>query len=644
MRLPSLSPNGCSPQRIRRRDLGEPHLPDTEVAQIMSTMLHRESMPLQPLWKKQLLASAAVALLLLIIVSALYTQNRHREWALRREQAESRLYLAFELITREVRRVRADALYLANRRDLREFVSGSTSTREDLAADFLELVRQKELYDQIRVLDMSGREALRVNFAESSAAVVNESDLQDKSDRYYFQESKNLRAGAIFVSDFDLNQEHGAIEQPLKPVIRFVAPIADLQNQVAGLLVVNYLGDALLKELDTRTIPGATLLLRNDGHYIRGIHEKDAWGWLLGHDRTFATQFPEMWRRLGESNEFQLSAAGAFSSLVIPLGIVAGDGDRPILESDTPQPAPQDAIRVVSYLPRTQVFATSNGLLQRLMVLSMGVFALTLILIRAWARATHARRQQAVLIAESEERLRELSSRLLRIQEEERRSISREIHDELGQQVTAINLDLKLAQRQLSDRTVGDNRSADASAAPDAVAEHLARAIGENETLLQTLHEFARRVRPAVLDDLGLRDAMESHVMEFRTRTQVETELCFDCDPNQLPTVIADNVFRLVQESLNNVAKHAKATHVEVLLSTSQNQLDKDSELLVMIRDNGCGKIDEGQPNRLGLIGMRERVDLLHGSFHVDSEVGTGTSIIIKLPLSESHKESSPCR
>jgi len=130
---------------------------------------------------------------------------------------------------------------------------------------------------------------------------------------------------------------------------------------------------------------------------------------------------------------------------------------------------------------------------------------------------------------------------------------------------------------------------ADAAATTHAVADHLERAIGENETLLQTLHEFARRVRPAVLDDLGLRDAMESHVMEFRTRTQVETVLRFDCDPNQLPTVIADNVFRLVQESLNNVAKHAKATHVEVLLSTQQKHHDKDSELLVMIRDNGCG-------------------------------------------------------
>ena len=113
-----------------------------------------------------------------------------------------------------------------------------------------------------------------------------------------------------------------------------------------------------------------------------------------------------------------------------------------------------------------------------------------------------SRQLQNQQIAISEERLRELSSRLLRIQEDERRAISREIHDELGQQATAINLDLKLADRNIES---------------EQARSHLERAIRENEQLLQTLHAFATRVRPAVLDDLGLRDALQSHLWEFHS-------------------------------------------------------------------------------------------------------------------------------
>ncbi|MCA9217401.1 MAG: hypothetical protein KDB27_30240, partial [Planctomycetales bacterium] len=550
----------------------------------------------------------------------LYFQSRQREWALRREQAQHRLNIAYELISREVQRVRSDSTYLASRDELRRFVSGDESVRNKLENDFMLFVQQKELYDQLRVLNLDGREILRVNFPDGKAAAVSADKLQDKSGRYYFQEARTLLPSEIFVSEFDLNEEHGTIERPFKPVIRFLTPVTDEDQQVRAFVALNFLGKDLLSDLDDTSLGGYLLLLRPDGHYIRGADQDDAWGWLLGHDRTFAAQFAKEWHALDHTSECRLSAAGAFASTLIPLGRVGGNGHRrwqPVskesLVSNTDDT--QDSITAVSYLPRESVFAASNELLHRLLIFGCGVIGLAVVFTRAWAKATWSRQLQSHRIATSEERLRELSSRLLRIQEEERRAISREIHDEFGQQATAINLDLKLAQRNIGS---------------DKAAPHLQRAIDENETLLRTLHEFAKRVRPAILDDLGLKKAIESQLSDFEQRTMVQVHSSIVLPDTGIPDEIADNAFRLIQESLNNVAKHAGATKVDVELSVSNRS---QRELRIAVRDDGRGHGEPTGQKRLGLVGMRERVDLLGGTMTIQSEQDQGSAVEISIPI-----------
>ena len=243
------------------------------------------------------------------------------------------------------------------------------------------------------------------------------------------------------------------------------------------------------------------------------------------------------------------------------------------------------------------------------MFIPVAVFA------RFWAKATGTRELQARRIAASEEKLRDLSSRLLRIQEDERRAISREIHDEFGQQVTAINLDLKLAERNIE---------------AGRAKPHLVRAVSENETLLHSLHEFATRLRPAVLDDLGLLDAVESHLEEFQQRTGIDVEAELEFSSVEIPVDVADHAYRLLQESLNNVLKHAQATRVRVAMSVAG---DDPSYLFVSVRDNGRGYAAHNHRGGLGLIGMRERVELLAGELRTHSDLDRGTLIEIKLPI-----------
>ena len=457
------------------------------------------------IFKRQLAVCVIFAVLLGIIVTSLYVQNRRREWTLRTEQAKHRLDVAFELISRELDSVRADALFLADQLPVRRFVQGDVSQLKGIQTEYRSFIRRKQTYDQIRLLDLRGRETVRVNFTREGAVSVLPSELQDKSDRYYFRDAVSLRGGEVLVSDFDLNLEYGQLEDPLKPVIRFVTPVVDEQQTAQGFLVLNYLGARLLRDLDNSTIPGYTMLLRYDGNYLRSPQQNDSWGWLLGHDRTFATQFPSEWSRIDELDNCELTPNGAFAARRIPLG-------KPRSESEDPTGTDneRDSIIAVSYLPHDQVFAASQSILKRLLFLAGSIFVPVALLARYWAHAMMSRQLQNHKIAVSEERLRELSSRLLRIQEDERRAISREIHDELGQQATAINLDLKLADRNIQS---------------EQARSHLQRAIRENEQLLRTLHAFATRVRPAVLDDLGLRDALESHLWEFQQRTSIQVGL-----------------------------------------------------------------------------------------------------------------------
>jgi signal transduction histidine kinase len=349
----------------------------------------------------------------------------------------------------------------------------------------------------------------------------------------------------------------------------------------------------------------------------------DEWGWLLGHDRSFARMYPAAWPGV------QCSADS-----LTEVGYVASRRVRflptePPVDGTGTVSAGADAGRfevlLVSMLPRPQVWALSNQLLGRLLLLA-GLITLPFsALARFWAIASVRRQQQHTRILASEKQLRELSARLLRIQEDERRAISREIHDELGQQVTAINLDLKLAGRDVTSV---------------AARNQLQRAVRESELLLESLHRFAQRVRPSILDDLGLVEAINSHVRDFQQRTGIKVEVQHDdlCKAS-IGEVQSENVFRLLQESLTNVARHANASHVQVELYCVPSE--SPTMLALTVADDGNGRLlkpaADGQ--RLGVLGMQERVTLLNGRIDFDSKDDCGTVVRIQIPLYANNKE-----
>jgi signal transduction histidine kinase len=217
-----------------------------------------------------------------------------------------------------------------------------------------------------------------------------------------------------------------------------------------------------------------------------------------------------------------------------------------------------------------------------------------------------------------QEELRLLSRQLLSAQEEERKMISRELHDQIAQTLTGINVRLA----SLKTESTLNNKG-------------LQKKISSTQRLVEKsvdiVHRFARELRPTVLDDLGLIPALHSFMKSFAARTGVRTSLTAFAAVEQLATAKRTVLFRVAQEALTNVARHAHASRVEV-------SIQKLSDCICMrIKDDGKSfqvqrvLLAQGSKH-LGLLGMRERLEMVGGRFDVESVAGTGTTIQAQIP------------
>lgn len=586
-------------------------LSQTEDATLIASHDSNRLSPFSPAVLARLLTLVAVAGCVLGgVVVVIYVQERNHEAVLLREQGTQRVNQEFAFLSGEIESVRSDVLYLAEQETLQRFLSGQEDARRELEHDYVRFATRRTVYDQIRFLDTIGKEVIRVNFRRGQTEIVPEEKLQEKSDRYYYRDALNLKAGEVFVSEFDLNVEHGKIERPLEPVLRFLTPVIDREGNTRGLLALNYSGDHLLRRLNELLLPGATLLVNSSGHYVQGPTPNDAWGWLLGHSQTFPKHFPLTWHHIAGESEGQFrTREGMFTFRRVSFR-ESPTISRSESRTESGHSAP---LILVAFLPPNLQYAVSTKLLKQLMWLYAGAMTLLVIWGWYWARSAAIRRRQAKSISDSEARLRTLSDQLLVAQEEERRTISRELHDELGQQVTAISLDLRSAARQ-SDaaRTLS----------------LLERAIEETDHLLKSVHEVASRVRPSVLDDLGLHDAVESLTSEIGRRSDLTVTANLDFGKWHVPPKIGENVYRILQEGLMNVVKHGRTKQASVTIAVTPIHLH------MTLEDQGIG-FDPQQRDisRLGILGMRERTELLGGHFTLASEPGVGTRISVSIPL-----------
>ncbi len=216
----------------------------------------------------------------------------------------------------------------------------------------------------------------------------------------------------------------------------------------------------------------------------------------------------------------------------------------------------------------------------------------------------------------SYQQLQELTAHLHRVREEERTRIAREIHDELGQQLTGLKMDASWIGKKIAM----EDKS---------VKEKLGNMISLIDETVKTVRRIASELRPGILDDLGLLPALEWQCEEFEKRTGIKSHFQTDLSDFNPERNLSTNIFRLYQEALTNIARHANATSVETLVE------QRDGHLWLIIRDNGQGfDLEEvKKKHSLGLIGMKERALMLRGELSIESDTSAGTVIILKIPL-----------
>jgi PAS domain S-box-containing protein len=231
-------------------------------------------------------------------------------------------------------------------------------------------------------------------------------------------------------------------------------------------------------------------------------------------------------------------------------------------------------------------------------------------------------RERTAQLEESQSRLRQLSAHLQAAREEERARIAREIHDELGQILTVLKIDLVSVQRMLNNPG-------------QPVQDKLKTMLQLIDTTVQQVRRIATELRPGLLDDLGLAAAIEWQLNEFQERTEIRCEITVNLDDSALDIDSRLALFRIFQETLTNIARHSRANLVTVRLE------EADKQVILIVSDNGRGITDEdiAQSRSFGLLGMRERVHLLNGTFSIQGVPGQGTTITVHLPFEKTQTQ-----
>ena len=232
-------------------------------------------------------------------------------------------------------------------------------------------------------------------------------------------------------------------------------------------------------------------------------------------------------------------------------------------------------------------------------------------------------------LKESREQLRNLSRHINAAREEERTRISREIHDELGQKLTVLKMSVSRLRQALPRE-------------PEALRSSASAILESIDGLLRTVRDLSTELRPVVLDHLGLVEAIKWQARQFESRTGIACGIRSRLDGVAVDPNRSTDLFRVVQEALTNVVRHARATRVQIQL------LREAGDLLLEVSDNGQGiqQEDGSRQASLGLLGIRERIQALGGTVEISSTSGSGTRLRVRIPLvaKETGHEEDPDR
>ncbi len=563
------------------------------------------------LWWRFLLLTLPVTALV-ILSSYLFFQSEHQtNLATVRLETAHHIESQAKNIEAEIERAVKHVLLLASHKEIIETLNGDQEAHSDMRDSFSSFAQHLGVYDQIRLLDQHGHETLRINFADGKTDITSTESLQDKSNMAYFTQTIAMPGQNVFISKFTLNIEHGEIEIPHKPVIRYATPVINMAGEKIGVVVLNFLGKVLINRyLDATNVTGENMLLNANSFFIHTEDENKTWGSILDgrEDQYLADRFPDVWNSIvDEQNGQLLTSQGLFTFATI--------APYELLKQEEPRGAGAGDWIIVSYISDRELYGDSDSSLQ-LLGTSLILLILWAILTWLWSSSEMRRQQAHLKLVQLHKQERYLVRRQMTIQEEERRSLALSLHDDMGQSLTSIQAYVAAITKAVAK---------DSFHKVDNNIRHI-RDITSH--IQQSVRSHLQDLRPASLDRLGLSAAIEDMLREFARRESVKPDFVCKQDLPELREQKNIHLFRIVQEALTNIAKYAQAEHVSICLNVSKNHLN------LKIIDDGCGMVVVEETG-LGLLGMRERTALLQGEINIESALDKGTCIHVIIPIQD---------
>ncbi|MGB6166928.1 MAG: ATP-binding protein [Geitlerinemataceae cyanobacterium] len=347
----------------------------------------------------------------------LHDNNFQYEKKLLEKQVEIELKIQTQSIDDIFQSLSSDLLTASQQKNLKNFWSGSATLRSNLVQDGVAFLQQKEIYNQISVLDLEGREILRLNYNQGNPQLVAPDRLQSKEDRAYFQEAIALDRGKIFISALELNRDNQQIERPFKPTIRLATPIFDGNGNKRGILVLNYLAENLrdsLRQADAVS-PGDISLLNRAGFWLQSSNPNNEWGFQLPQrrDKTFANAYPQAWQQISVSQSGQVETPrGLFVFTTVDPARAAAGANPELTANPYSIVTTGKPWKLVSHIEPTILQTRSRQLGKPLLTFYGGLLALTALGAGALAMGRVKQRLADLQLGEFAQREKILSSRL----------------------------------------------------------------------------------------------------------------------------------------------------------------------------------------------------------------------------------------
>ena len=366
--------------------------------------------------KRALIIYIPLVILLVGVTLVIYNTEVKTERTLIEDNEWHQMEQLVTTILHDFDMVTSDLIVVSEQMELVRMLGGNNEAQQDLEKEYISISSTKKLYDQIRFLDESGMEIVRINFNNGVPIIVPSDQLQFKGERYYFEDTIRLNKNEIFVSPLDLNIEHGEIEVPLKPMIRFGTPVFDSSGNKKGIVLINYCGSIMLDDIqkESASSSGNIMFLNNEGFFLKGTGENE-WGFMYedGKNWTFGNMYPEEWQEIknNDTGKFQNDDGLFLFETVYPLkeyhksSTGAGRAFEP---SEAYLKDSEYFWKLVIHVPSSTMTAIPQRILNKLIILNCLSLVVLLIGSVLYARMTLKRKIAEDELKEYSEHLKEL--------------------------------------------------------------------------------------------------------------------------------------------------------------------------------------------------------------------------------------------